>query len=334
MERLATYEGTPIGAAATDWAAAIGACERFGGILEPGGPPASSSAALTCAPPAALQALEGDPTIEADLHFALVQQGEVLLRGSARSTPDGELTVDLVMPDPDLLGTAGSFLPGSRPPGPPVFDTSTSLVHIRLRVQGRLDISGLIAEGSEADTMLQLRSRLFAGAGLDGTLELAVFPPAEGSAVPAIALAAGHTSRRVAEEGLKAFAADLGSTWNVAPVPRSIADLEATCLPQLRVMPDLAPCGAVTDRAIVLGWNPGTLLAATRDGDPWEGADDVSWAFSRFDRLLRADRQVAAAGGGLTEPIPLAYPWERIEAEATRQGDGLHATVRLTGDAP
>ncbi len=235
-----------------------------------------------------------------------------------------------------------TFLPAGDGPGAPALSTDGALVHVRLRADGGLDLAGLVPAGSEADTMLGLKSDVLSGAVLDGTFEAALYTPAPGATMPPMVMAAGYRIRAVAERGLDAMAANIEATYGVPRVPVTVGDVEATCFPTLRVLPETGPCGAVTDGAIVIAYNEVSLrraLAEPADDNAGFAADAEAASILRFDLadLPAADRSLVearlrAAGGdpaGAREPT--VWPWAAATLTGRRDGDAHRFELELEG---
>jgi hypothetical protein len=146
--------------------------------------------------------------------------------------------------------------------------------------------------------------------------------------MPGVALALGFSLRDPAVSAIEKFIADLQQTW---PVHREALTLPAgagACLPDLNVLPDLAPCYVATGDALVVGWNPASLahaLAAT-DVSPAHGDEpgrlDVDLAL-----IQRADDLVARALPDA--PAPTRWPWARVVASGGERDGALALHVML-----
>src|SRR5262249_11740998 len=145
-------------------------------------------------------------------------------------------------------------------------------------------------------------------------------------------------------------------TW---PVHRSVLHLagaEGACLPDLNVLPELAPCYVATDDALIVGWNPTSLQRALarvsrssqgREADAQRGEAERSagpreeWQASEVHQggqdaparidldlalIQRADDLLARAFPD-SQP-PLRWPWSRVVASGGQSGGAvaLHVT--------
>jgi len=156
--------------------------------------------------------------------------------------------------------------------------------------------------------------------------------------MPGIALALGFSLRSAAVAAMERFIADLQQTW---PVHRSDLALPAgagACLPDLNILPDLAPCYVATDDALIVGWNPASLaraLQASRSepkaSEVDKGSEFISDAPARLDLDLaliqRADDLLARALPGASPP--LRWPWSRVLASGGEQDGALVLRVTL-----
>ena len=88
-----------------------------------------------------------------------------------------------------------------------------TLVHARLRPAGGLNIARLVPHGSQGDQLFRLKSELFSGVVLDGTWEVAVYLPEQGSIVPPSALAVGYRVREAALAAAEAISTRARNWW-------------------------------------------------------------------------------------------------------------------------
>jgi hypothetical protein len=208
------------------------------------------------------------------------------------------------------------------------------LLHARVRPEGGLDIASLVPRDSQADQLFHLKSGLFAGAVLDGTWEIAVYPPEAGGAVPPAALAIGTSLRSPAVAAMEDFLAEITAAWPVQRRDFALGDAEGACLPDLNLLPELAPCYVATDAALVVGWNAASLRRALAQGaggavDPRNPAAELHVDLAR---MALADRRLAGEGGA-REGAPGALPWRRLVADGETEGDAVRLRVELSGGA-
>lgn len=273
----------------------------------------------------------------------------LLLRGSVRQ--DG-LLLDVIWRD--VLRTEGStgdllagLLPGSEAAGAPLLAADDRILHARVRSQ-RLDLEALVPEGSQGDQLFRLRSGLLSLALLDGTWELALYAPSEGAKMPRAALALGVRLRSAAENAVEQLLAELEAGWSIRRVPLAVGRGKGACLPELKLMPELAPCVLTTDRAVVVGWNAASLRHALGDGRsasttlqdieaglPASATQDAGRVELDLVRLRQADLKLAAMHGA--DPTAVTrWPWRRVVARGQRQGDSVELSIvleRTSGEA-
>jgi hypothetical protein len=325
LERLAAMEGTPLGREARQLADALPTC----GLVEARSADATLGGLrdnLVCAPPrSALSRLHAELG-NATIAFAAPEKHGVRARGriSLDSLDHGE--VEITIPNGLARGAAAMLLPGDDPPGPAVLSGTETLLHARLRPGNGLDLSDLVPDGSQGDRMFRLKSRLFAGAVLDGTWEAAVYLPVEGSTMPRAALALGFRSRASAAVAADEFVGQLEKTWSIRRAPFEAAGSRGACLPELRILPDFAPCYVATDRALVIGWNSDSLTKAL---DGHVGAlGRTGGVIVELARFPEADARMAEAAGVPTEALTPG-PWGRVRAFGRSGEDGVELRLHL-----
>ena len=328
LGQLGQLEGTALARRARELAAALPECESVG-VHAPDGDVARLADGVRCL-------AEGDPLEQirrasgSDLVFTLPNAGGSALRGTLRSE-NGALMLDLRWSDPPAESALGLLVPGDAPAGPDRLASRGRLVALRVRPRAGLDLAALVPEGSQADRLFRLKSELFASAVLDGTWEGAVYLPERAGGMPGLAVAVGFTVKSAAVAAMEQFIGDLERTW---PVHRS--DLrgpagDGACLPDLNVLPDLAPCYVATADALVLGWNSASLgraLAKSESAPPGASPPDAA---ARLDLDLaliqRADDLLARAFPG-SHP-PLRWPWSRVLASGGERDGALELRVTL-----
>ena len=157
---------------------------------------------------------------------------------------------------------------------------------------------------------------------VDGTWEAAVCLPERPGGMPGAALALGFHLRDAAVAAMEHFVADLQRTWPVHRVELRGPAGNGACLPDLNVLPELAPCYVATADAIVVGWNPASIARALAAPS---SRPDASDAPARLDLDLalvqRADDLLARAFPG-SQP-PLHWPWSRVLASGRDDGGAL-----------
>jgi hypothetical protein len=344
LDQLAQLEGTPLARNARELAAALPDCESVGAHA-PDGDVAKLASGARCL-------RDGDRLEEirraaqSDLVFALPRAPETALRGALRSE-NGALALELRWADPPAGGALGLLVPGGEAAGPDRLASARRLLQLRVRPRAGLDLAALVPEGSQADRLFRLKSALLSSAVLDGTWEGAVYLPERAGGMPGVAVALGFSLRSAAIAAIERFIADLQETWPVHKSELHLAAGDGACLPDLNVLPELAPCYVATADALVVGWNPASLERAlaqvsrsepqaseVQQGGRAANADDAP-ARADLDLALisRADDLLARAFPGSS---PLRWPWSRVVASGGVRGGTLELRVTFvppTGSA-
>jgi hypothetical protein len=324
LERLARVEATPLAREARAWRAALPACAVLEAHALQAGLDALRSS-LRCADPSGPLASVHRARGAHDLVFAWPAAG-AQVRGSASLTPTGELEVRVSLPGAAFEGPRALLRPAALAPGAPVLGGADALVHARLRAEGGIDLPALLPQGSQGDELFALRSRLFGAAVLDGTWELALYLPGEGEAIPRVALALGVRHQDMSEAAAASFLDELEGRWPVRRRAFTLGDAAGACLPELRVLPGLAPCYVTTARALVVGWNEASLRKAL-DGSP-PALSDAGGLVAELARLPAADARIAAPLAPAGAPL---WPWRRLLAEPRSSDAGIEVRVALEG---
>jgi len=318
---LAQLEGTPLGREARAWAEALPECES----IEAHAATASLAAlraGLRCADPAGPLAAVHRDRGERDLVFAWPQGGASAV-GSAAVSAQGDLDLRLELPGGAFGGARALLRPASEAPGPAVLGGADALIHARLRPEGGIDLPALVAQGGQGDALFALKSRLFGAAVLDGTWEVALYLPGEGAGLPRAALALGTRDRAVAAAAAAAFLDEVEARWPLRRAPFALGAWEGACLPELRLLPGLAPCFVAAERALVVGWNAESVRKAL-DGSA-AGISPAGGVVAELARLPQADARLAAPA----LPLPRGWPWRRLVAEPVRGGDRVEVRMAL-----
>ena len=335
LGQLAELEGTPIARTARALADSLPDCESVG-VHVPDGDASKLAEGARC--------LAADDPIEeirrasqADLVFALASGDAPLLRGTLR-IEHGALALDLRWLGAPDRGALSLLVPGAAPAGPDRLASTGRLVSLRVRPRAGIDLAALVPAGSQADRLFRLKSSLFASAVLDGTWEGAVYLPERAGGMPGVALALGFSLREPAVSAVEHFIADLQETW---PVHREALSLPAgagACLPDLNVLPELAPCYVATDDALVVGWNPVSLahaLQASRSEPKASEAHEEGAAISDEPGRLDIDLALIQHADQLLSralpdaPAPLRWPWARVLASGGERDGALALRVML-----
>ncbi len=385
LAQIEELDGTPLARRARELAAALPECESVGVHAQDGdvaklaerarcldeGDPLeqirrASGSDLVFAMPASFaqraQVSRSEPKASEDHQVGERRPSGVrgeTLRGALR-LENGALALDLRWPDPPAEGALRLLVPGDAPAGPDRLASAGRLVSLRVRPRAGLDLAALVPEDSQADRLFRLGSGILAGAVLDGTWEGAVYLPERAGGMPGIALALGFSVRSAAVTAIEHLIADLQQTW---PVHRSELRGPAgdgACLPDLNVLPELAPCYVATADSLVVGWNAMSLQRALagaqasrspqgreaaaqrgeaeRSASPreTEASEDHQTggtpdAPARLDLDLaliqRADDLLARAFPG-SQP-PLRWPWSRVLASGGDEDGALVLRVTL-----
>jgi hypothetical protein len=353
---LSILEGTPLAAQAARVRAALPpGCPLLAGSSQTGSLHEAAAIATCLDPTSPLAALEPE-LAERDLVFALPGGPQGRVRGSLSRASGGSLRGELWLPPDAAAGARALLLPGASPPGPPILASGEALLHARLRPASGLDLAALVPEGSQGDRLFRLRSRLFAGAALDGTWEAALYPPEPGGAAPLAALALGAASPRAAALAMGEFASELERSWPVHRTPFRLGEASGACLLDLNLLPELAPCYVARAEALVVGWNPASLrralaapAAAPAPGTPGAagsaeaagsaGAEpdlgDEGGLVVHLGRIREADAGLAAAAGfAPRRALPGEGRWQELRLRGGPAGAEHRLELELLARAP
>jgi hypothetical protein len=332
LDSLAQLEGTPLARIAGEWKAALPECAQVEASA-PDADPQALLASLRCADPAgplaAFHAARGEHAL------ALAFPGAGDARPTAVADVDGGAArATLRWPEPD--GRLADLLPGDAPAGPDRLAVADRVAHGRARSAGPLDLAAWVPSGSQGDRLFHLRDRVLSAALLDGTLELAIYQPEPSAAMPRSALALGVRQPDAARAAAERFLGEIASMWRLRRAEFAAPAGTGACLPDLHLLPELAPCYAVARDALVLGWNEASLrhaLGSPADPEDSEHALRAGNAAlpARFDldlaKLREADLALAAKLG--REPAALRWPWRSVRASAGRESGALRVDLEL-----
>jgi hypothetical protein len=334
LDAAAQLEGTPLARHARRLAGRLPDCAW----IEAQAPSAQELAdALVCADPAGpLAALERERAGH-DLAFALPLRAPARLVGRATVEADGGLAVRLRLPGDALSGPAAFLLPGAEPAGAPLLASGGALLHARVRAARRLDLAAFVSPDGQAAQLFRLRSELFSGLVLDGSWEIAAYLPEPGRVSPRIAVALGVRERRAAVAAMESFLEDLRASWPLRRSDFALGDARGACLPDLNLLPDLAPCYLASERALVAGWNPASLRQALRAdaAGPPPAAGAPGALLVDLARIEEADARLRARvpdPAGLLPQQP--YPWRRLTLTGERVQGDVELRLRLLAKAP
>jgi hypothetical protein len=328
---LESLEGTPLARLAATVRRRLGECERIRGQAGEGDL-RSLAEALQCAgrgSPSPFPSLAGEAQVVWSLEIAPRRH----LIGQGRRDDDGAVTLAAELPALSREDALSLLLPSADEPGPTLLSRRGALVQGRFKADRGLDLARYFSDDEQVVGLFQLKSQILAGLLLEGSWELALYEPAEGELMPPLALAVDFTRKSAAETAWNAYLREVEKQWGFVAVPFSLGRYEAACLPDVRVLPELAPCYAFAEEALVLGWNRMSLEKAL-GGEPSEELADRSRLVVELGALPRADSRLTAAlrerlGAAGEKPSPIEYPWNRLVLSGRRQGDRYLVEGRL-----
>jgi hypothetical protein len=337
LDTLARLQGTPAGRLAAELRARLPECAALEAAAE-GDDPRALFASLRCAEPqgalAAFHAARGAH----DLLFAAPGQPGLRAHGHADFESGGaQLALAWPLRDDEWAG----LLPGAEPAAPERLAAAERVAHARARSAGPLDLAALVPAGSQGDRLFALRSGLFSAALLDGSVELALYLPEPGAGMPRIVAALGVRQQQAARTAAELFLDELEASWSLRRTPFAAGDARGACLPDLHLLPELAPCYALRGDALLAGWNAASLRhalategapdagARADGGPPAQAASAASPAQLDVDLegVAAADLRLAAQRG--TDAAPLRWPWRRLHATAGRRDGRLLLELTL-----
>ena len=269
---------------------------------------------------------------EHDLVFAGPLADGDRARGSLSVSAAGDIDLELRLPAARFAGAGALLVPGSDPPGPAQLSGAGALVHARLRPAGGIDLAALVPAGGQGDRLFSLKNRLFAGAVLDGTWEIAMYPPAGDDALPQMALAVGFAHRPAAVAAMEAFVAELQRSWPLRRVAFAVGEAEGACLPDVNLLPGLAPCYAATTDALVVGWNAASVRTALR-GPAAARLGATGGLVVDLARIAELDAALAQRAGGVSARAADRAGWRELRVEGFRAEGGVRLRARVLGDA-
>jgi hypothetical protein len=282
----------------------------------------------TSALPVAIAALRE----KADFVFSTPHGPDGHLIVTSDIAEDGTIDAHLQVPTAPGAGLWSLLVPAADDQ-PATLASQSALLHTRTRAVGGLAVADMVPPGSQGDRMFGLRNSLFAGALLDGRIELALYSPQPGQAIPQVALALGVSLPTAASKAMSGYVSYLESVWPVHRSPLRIGSATGACLADLNTAPDLAPCYVATDDALVVGWNAASLKTALARGNadlnrskqgPRGGELTV-----HFDRIAAAEATLAESWGGLPATPQGGYPWNSLTATSTATHMGVEFLLRL-----
>ena len=328
--RLERPGNTRLARMARELRTGLPACEVVTAIAG-GGDPSELLGAVTCDDGREDLAPLRARLTERDIVFAGPLTGDDRALGSLTVSAAGDVDLELRLPEAAFAGAGALLVPGADPPGPARLSGANALVHARLRPAGGIDLAAWVPAGGQGDRLFALKSRLFTGAVLDGTWEIAVYPPGRDDALPPMALAVGFTHRTAAVAATEAFVADLQRSWPLRRVPFAVGEALGACLPDVNLLPGLAPCYAATADALVVGWNAASVRRAL--GGPAGAPLGVTGGLLiDLARIAELDAALAERAGEVTAPSGDPAGWGQLRIEGRRASGGVRLRARVAAD--
>ena len=288
---------------------------------------ANAAMNLHCgAAPEAVQQLRA----QSEVAFGFPRGESGVITARATRTSAGLWSGEARVPAKNATGILGLVTPSPDSPGPNVLSHAGAVIHGRVRTASGIDIGALVPEGTQGDQLFNLKSALLSRAVLDGSWELAAYPPPTGQIMPEPVLALGvHAA--AAGPAVASFAGQLREKWSVQRVPTSVGGWNGECIKGIRVLPGLEPCWVMSDANLVIGWNQAALGLAV--GGPIAPLDTghKSGLVVDFASLAAADAVLAAGLDPTVLAAPLAYPPGQVVAALGKEGDSLLLSLNLTG---
>lgn len=336
LTRTRSLVETPVGRASTQLLDRLQDCREIAGHFAPAATDSSSGADVTrhrdrlvCRDHASI-----DPALASHLerergdHAGILQwpvgrAGRVVLRVDVDSAGGVSLGGAIEPADPsdspEIAGLASLLVPAAAAPAEAAIDAAKSVLHLQLRPAAGLRLAELIPSGSQADRLFALKGRLLEGALLEGTLELAFVPPAPGGTVPLALVALHHRAAAPIEAALAEALDQLEETWSITrearPFPTADGERIGGCYADLPILPELAPCWVVTEKALLIGYRAEALEAAL--AVPSTANDRGSRLVVDLERVRAVDEQIA---GGPATGVGELY--SRLELHGRTDAEG------------
>jgi hypothetical protein len=245
---------------------------------------------------------------DADVAFAVPVGGGRAV-GTVRVAGDGAFAVHAELAKGSLAGAAALLVAGEAPL-PTLLPGDGAVVQARVATADGLD-PALVASGS-GQRKLGLEGQLFSGVVLDGRWEFAAWTPVEWRGAPEAALAVGVRSPAAAEAAVAEWLAGVRARWGTRVV--AWPERRGGCMPDLALLPGFTPCYAVTDAALVVGWDRGSTARAL---SPPTGEGQF---VLDLDEMATLERKMGAT--------PPPYPWGRVTASVVERGARVVVDVR------
>lgn len=334
LDRTRTLAGTPAGSASTRLLERLKGCPEVAAHFAPAAStdsapdPASMLERLVCRDERSLDPRLAEALERARGEHAGILQWPIGVTGRLALVidvdPSGGLVVGGAL-EPSEDADAGSLLiPAALAPVHAAIDDAASLVHLHLRPAAGLRLAELIPQGSQGDRLFALKGRLLEGALLEGTLEFAFLPPATGGSVPLAVVALHHRAAAPIEAALDEALDQLERTWGIVRTARRFAiagggERNGGCYADLPILPELAPCWVVTEKALLVGYRPEALEVALATGSATgsEPGEATSRLVIDLDRVRRVDAALAPSSA-----TGLAELYSRLELAGRTGADG------------
>jgi hypothetical protein len=232
-----------------------------------------------------------------------------------------------------------NWLPEQDLGGPLRLSGTGAVAQVRFRPAGGVRLSAELEEPSVAERLYGLRNELFSQAVLDGTVEVVLYPPEPGGQFPGVALALGVRLQSAAAAAMESYLDEVQQQWPFTRQEYQLATpegspLRGTCLRQLNVLPELAPCYVTTGETLVVGWNRQVLeraLSAGGRGRSQEGSSPPGASGEPSPGSF--PRGLAGGSGAVVDFGQWALADQRLAASRSRQ-PGVRfplARAELTG---
>lgn len=321
LDQVAQLEGTRLGRTAAELRAKLPGCRTIGAWVDP----PDANALLE-----GVRCVDKEPRLarfdrtRGNHDLALEWPLDNGLRARVRLALDrfDDADIEVLIPPGAAHGATALLVPGPIPPGPARLAGTNTLLHARMRPRDGIDVAALVSDDSQAQLLFHLKSRIFAGAVLDGTWEAALYMPRTGDTVPPLALALGFHLREGAVAAVEELIEDVRGTWPVTRTDFSVDEATGACLPDLRLMPGLAPCYVATQDTLVVGWNDQSVVRAL-SGGPAE-LRSVGGVLLELSRLGEADTNLTGI-----PPQGANLPWARVHAVGREEKDGVRLRVHV-----
>lgn len=321
LQRLASMTTTPIGEAATGVRARLAGCERVSGH---GTDPVAFITSLSCS-----TTTPTTTTTEAAT-WALPAVGGQRFVGAGAVDEDGTVRLTGTL-QPSNAGEA-AFALDEAPPTTSILRPGKRAVWAHVRVDGDFDPTRLMpASGGQADDLFAVNSTLALRGLTTGEIELGLFPPQTERSFPVSVVAVGIRTQAGAKAVLASLVERLEQRWSTKAHDAIIAGRPGTCLPEVNILPDFAPCALVTDDDLIIGWNAYALEVGLADSGEVVPVSAHQIAFD-FTRFVEADGQLERALAQGRPVLKQPYPWSTFRLTIDAPGGGpAKASVVLEG---